>query len=123
MVTDRLIQKRRQPKVTEILTACIKTSLYKINHQIWLLKNVLWWYLLPPGVGIAIFMGYIAFVVVGRDAISGSIGLILFFSGYLIFVFFLYWGIYWLNQMAVRKELLPRKQELEQILESLNDDM
>jgi len=121
MVTDHLIQKRRQPQVTEILTDCIKTSLYKVNHQIWLLKNVLWWYLLPPGISIAIWMGYIAFVEVSRDGISESIGWLLFISGYLIFVFFLYWGIYCLNQRAVCKELLPRKQELEQILRNLKN--
>ena len=89
MITDRIIQKRRQPKLAEILTNCTKTSLYQVNHQIWLLKKVLWWYLLPLGVAIAIFMGYIAFVVVGIDRVSESIGAILFFSGYLIFVFFL----------------------------------
>ena len=122
MVTDRLIQKRRQPKVTEILIDCIKTSLYKVNHQIWLLKNVLWWYLLPLGVGIFVFMSYLAFAV-SRNGIGVSIGwILLFISGYLIFVFFLYWGIYWLNQRAVRKDLLPRKQELEQILKNLKND-
>jgi len=121
-VVDRLIQKRKQPKAAEILTDCIQTSLYQINHQIWLLKNVLWWYLLPPGVGIAIFMGYIAFVEVSRDGISESIGWLSFISGYLIFCFFFFWGVYWLNQRAVRKELLPRKEELEQILKSLKSD-
>ncbi|MCK4886694.1 MAG: hypothetical protein KAS96_04850 [Planctomycetes bacterium] len=122
MVTDRLIQKRRQPKITEILTDCTKALLYQVNHQIWLLKNVTWWYLLPPGIGIAVFMGYIAFEEVSRDGISGSIGWLSFISGYLIFCFFFFWGVYWLNQRAVRKELLPRKQELEQILKSLKSD-
>jgi len=122
MLTDRRIQKRRQPQVTEILTDCIKTSLYQVNHQIWLLKNVLWWYLLPLGVGIVIFMGYIALAKVSRDGISESIGWLLFISGYLIFCFFFFWGVYWLNQRAVRKELLPRKQELEQIFKSLKSD-
>ncbi len=122
MLTDRRIHKRKQPKMTEILVDCAKTSLYQVNHQIWLLKNVLWWYLLPPGIGIAIFMGYIAFAEVSRDGIRGSIGWLSFISGYLISCFFFFWGVYWLNQRAVRKELLPRKQELEQILKSFKSD-
>ena len=121
-VIDRLIQKRKQPKVNEILVDCIKTSLHQVNHQIWLLKNVLWWYLLPPGIGIVVFMGHIAFAEVSRDGIRGSIGWLSFISGYLIFGFFFFWGVYCLNQRAIRKELLPRKQELEQIQKNLNND-
>ena len=30
-----------------------------------------------------------------------------------------YWGVYWLNQFAVRKHLEPRRQELEMLLSSL----
>lgn len=121
MITDRLIQKTREPKFAKILTDCIQTSLYQVNHQIWLLKNVIWWYLLPPSVGIAVFMIYMVFEV-SKVGISRSIGWISFLLGYLIFCFFLDWGIYLLNQRAVRKELLPRKEELEEILKSLKSD-
>ncbi|HPS55226.1 MAG TPA: hypothetical protein PLP05_06490 [Sedimentisphaerales bacterium] len=121
MITDRLMQKTREPKFAKILTDCIQTSLYQVNHQIWLLKNVIWWYLLPPGVGIAVFMIYMVFEV-SKVGVSRSIGWISFLLGYLIFCFFLDWGIYLLNQRAVRKELFPRKEELEEILKSLKSN-
>ncbi len=48
--------------------------------------------------------------------------------GYLLFILtcivgtiLLYWGIYWLNQWAIRKELAPRKKELEELLSSLEN--
>ena len=121
MITDRLMQKTREPKFAKILTDCIQTSLYQVNHQIWLLKNVIWWYLLPPSVGIAVFMIYMVFEI-SKIGVSRSIGWISFLLGYLIFCFFLDWGIYLLNQRAVRKELFPRKEELEEILKSLKSN-
>jgi len=32
-----------------------------------------------------------------------------------------FWGFYWLNQRAVRDELLPRRQELQAMIASLDD--
>ena len=50
-IVDRRLQKKKDPRHTDPLLACIESSLTQINHQIWLLKNVFWWYLLPPGTG------------------------------------------------------------------------
>ena len=36
---------------TILLRSCVEASLLQVNHQIWLLKNVFWWYLLPIQVG------------------------------------------------------------------------
>jgi hypothetical protein len=36
-----------------------------------------------------------------------------------LFLALLYWGIYWLNQCAVRRALDPRRQELETLLAGL----
>jgi len=122
MIVDRIVQKRKRPKFTESLIGCIKSSLAQVVHQIWLLKNVLWWYLLPPGIGLGIFIGSAALSII-RD-FSGKyskIGL-LFIFGYAVFCILLYWGIYHLNQWAVRKKLNPRKAELEQLLDSLEKD-
>ena len=56
LLVDRILQRRKKPTLTGPLLECIEGSLNQVNHQIWLLKNVLWWYLLPPGVGIGIFI-------------------------------------------------------------------
>jgi hypothetical protein len=42
----RHLQKPNEPD--EPLLQCVKNSLTQMEDQIWLLRNVLWWYLLPP---------------------------------------------------------------------------
>ena len=39
-----------------------------------------------------------------------------------LFVTLLYWGIYWLNQFVVKKNLEPRRQELETLLTGLEEN-
>jgi hypothetical protein len=115
MVVDRLRQRRRHPSHSDPLVACAEESLAQINHQIWLLKNVFWWYLLPPGVGMALFYGQVSWSMLEAGLwrlkdLWGPLGGIL-----------VLWGVYWLNQNCVRKELEPRQRELEALLQSLKD--
>jgi len=117
MVVDRLMQRRKQPALNVSLKACVESSLFQVNHQIWLLKNVLWWYLLPPGAGIACFLAYLASRVIFREGAPASVIALIVAVGAVCGVAF--WGIYWLNQWAVRKSLEPRQQELEALLASL----
>ncbi|MHC5061936.1 MAG: hypothetical protein ACYTFK_12730 [Planctomycetota bacterium] len=116
MLADRALQKKKRPDHSNTLAGCIESSLAQVAHQIWLLKNVLWWYMLPLLIGVAIFTGHIAWML--RDAgipfwthIFKSIGIWALIT----------WGIYKLNQYAVRKILQPRHQELENLLNSLED--
>ena len=119
MVADRIVQKRRQPCLSDSLFNCVKTSLAQINHQVWLLKNVLWWYLAPLGVGLIIWFSYCGIsVMISKNP---SVGYLLFFLACIVGTILLYWGVYWLNQWAIRKELVPRKNELEDILDSLKN--
>jgi hypothetical protein len=113
MVVDRLMQRRKQPASNDSLKACIETSLHQVNHQIWLLKNVLWWYLLPFAAALAIF---IAAAIWRSRHVAATIGGL---CVYALVVAVLYWGIYRLNQWAVRTGLDPRRQELERLLASL----
>ncbi len=117
MIVDRVIQKGKLPKSSDSLANCIKISLVQVEHQIWLLRNVLWWYLLPFAIGIALFWGHGGW----RIRNDSRIGLI-FIGGCFIGLIILCTGIYYLNQYAVRKELVPRKQELESLLNSLTND-
>jgi Na+/proline symporter len=114
MVTDRLLQRRKQAAANDSLKACAERSLVQVNHQIWLLRNVFWWYLLPFAAALGISIGYSTWQArhFGTTAVIGWCLLALF--GVL-----LYWGIYWLNQFAVRKDLEPRRQELEGLVASL----
>ena len=44
----------------------------------------------------------------------------LVWAAFALFVVLVYWGIYGLNQYAVRKNLEPRRQELESLLAGLD---
>jgi CubicO group peptidase (beta-lactamase class C family) len=116
-VVDRLIQRRKKPAASDALKACVETSLHQVNHQIWLLKNILWWYLLPcvAPLGISVGISFWHSRHNGASAVAGWIG-------YILFGILIYWGVYWLNQRAVRKSLVPRRQELEGLLASIGSD-
>lgn len=121
MLLDRRRQKKKKRNTrTDLhgsLKACALTSLEEVSHQIWLLKNVHWWYLLPLGLPMLIFFGWstlnppghLLFKVFSLVLLVGFVGL-------------LYLGIYWLNQSAVKKSLEPRRLELENLLNELEPE-
>ena len=55
MLADRVRHKRRPPVPSEPLRQCVESSLAEVEHQIWLLRNVLWWYLLPLALSASAF--------------------------------------------------------------------
>lgn len=122
MVADRMVQKRRQPCLSDSLFNCVKSSLAQINHQVWLYRNVLWRSLLPIGAGLIIWFSYCGISEMnGND--EPSLGYLLGILACIVGTILLYWGIYCLNQWAIRKELVPRKHELEKLLISLENTM
>ncbi|HEV2318176.1 MAG TPA: serine hydrolase domain-containing protein [Verrucomicrobiae bacterium] len=116
-VVDRLIQRKKKPAANDALKACVETSLHQVNHQIWLLKNIFWWYLLPCvlPLGISIGASFWHSRYEGASAVAGWIA-------YIFICIFIYWGVYWINQRCVRKTLAPRRQELEGLLAGLGLD-
>lgn len=117
MLVDRWLQRKQQPVTNDPLRSCIEASLLQVNHQIWLLKNVLWWYLLPIMVGLAAAIGSQTWEM-RDDGARVFIGL----AGCTLVIGSVCWGVYWLNQFAVRKGLEPRRQELETLLTSLKEN-
>jgi hypothetical protein len=96
----------------------VESSLAQVEHQIWLLRNVLWWYLLPPTLSLLAFFGQVAWQA--REA--GWLGALASFAMMVVFLAAVYGFIYWLNQYAVRTTLEPRRQELAALLSSLEDE-
>jgi len=99
--------KRRLPKAepdAPVFDAA-KVELQKIENQIRLLKSIAWWYLLPLFVG----------VMMHYWGAAASFGSKLGFSATVLVVYIF---IYWLNQRAVNKKLLPLKRELESLIHS-----
>jgi len=110
ILADRLRQRRRQPAPNDSLRVCVEDSLHQVKHQIWLLRNVFWWYLLPIGAPLA--ASTVAAIWHNRHVANELAGRCF----YGLFCVLLFWGIYWLNQFAVRKTLAPRQRELEALL-------
>jgi hypothetical protein len=114
MLIDRRLHRRRPNAPGEPLRQHVERALSQVEHQIWLLRNVWWWYLLPIALPMFAFFGqgswenradgWLAWLVLAvASVVVGG-----------VFVF-----IYWLNQVAVRSSLNPRRQELETLLASL----
>ncbi|MHC4154588.1 MAG: hypothetical protein ACYST6_06660 [Planctomycetota bacterium] len=116
MIIDRVIQKRKLPQFAESLTGCIESSLAQVTHQIWLLKNVLWWYFLPPSIGIAVFFAYMIYALRDLGVLVCIVSISIFAA-----IMLAYWAGYRLNQYCVRKDLIPRRKELEQLLTALTN--
>jgi hypothetical protein len=109
---------RQQPQASgESLRQRLENLLAQVEHQIWLLRNVLWWGLLPPGVSVLAWFGQVAWL--GRS--DGWLTAIVFGVVTLVVaVFFVF--LYWLNQEAVRTYLEPRREELKELLGSLEGE-
>jgi hypothetical protein len=117
LVADRMRQKRRRHEPAEPLRERVETSLAQVEHQIWLLRNVLWWYLLPIALPFLAFSGHVAW-----QERSGGWWTALGASGVVAIGLIVFAGIFWLNQCAVRCTLEPRRRELEALSVSLKDE-
>lgn len=83
----------------------LQGELKAVRAQLQLLGSIAWWYLLPLGIGLFV-------------CTWGSPGGLGSKIGYTIFVLALYAFIYWLNQYARTKQLLPVESQLESLLHS-----
>ena len=117
LILDRVRQERgwRNRSLDEE----IRHYLMRVNRRISLLRNVLWWYILPCAMASAALV--VPMFIVTFDGWSAApffmaavFGLTIFTAA-VIFVW-----VYLLNQATVKNELLPRKEELERLLEDLN---
>jgi hypothetical protein len=117
-----LMDRRRHPqKPSEPdrpLLESVKESLTQLEHQIWLLRNVFWWYLLPFTISILAFFAHVAWSL--RSA--GWLEALIFFVLLAGISFAMNAFIYYLNQSAVRVALEPRRKELLTLLASLGDE-
>jgi Na+/proline symporter len=110
MVVDRLLQRKKQPLASDSLLVCVQTSLLQVNHQIWLLKNIFWWYLLPLSAALGVSVAVTCWHELDRASQLAG------WCGYAVVCILLDWFLYWLNQTAVKKSLVPRRRELEVLL-------
>jgi Flp pilus assembly protein TadB len=100
-------QRRQRPKgSTAPVREALESELDKINWQIMLLRSVLWWYVLPISVGCAL-------VVIGTamNHAAMAVGL-----GTIVFVCLF---VCWINQLAVKRTLVPLQKQLQETINSI----
>lgn len=90
------------------LADVLRSERAKLDAQIRLLRNVLWWYIGPLAVGVVL-------------VVLGTAGLSWHTLGYAVLVAVVSAGIYRLNQQEVRRKLLPRRQELTRLLHEMDE--
>ena len=92
-------------------------SLTQVEHQIWLLRNVFWWYLLPPSISMMAFFLHVAWM-------STTVWweFVLVAGGFGLSLLVVYGWIYWINQWAVRNQLEPRRQHLLKLVANLENE-
>lgn len=116
MLVDRLRHRQRSP-AGQPLVECVTSSLAEVEHQIWLLRNVWWWYLLPLALFLLAFLGESSW----RERSGGWLAAVALGLA-LAVVAIVLGGVYWLNQKAVAGNLEPRRKELAALLHSLQDE-
>lgn len=90
------------------LADVLRSERAKLDAQIRLLRNVLWWYIGPLAVGVAL-------------VVAGTGGRSWFTLGYAVLVAAVSAVIYQLNQREVQRELLPRREELTRLLQQMEE--
>lgn len=110
MMAHRRRRQRDQPRPEDSLTESLSKAVREVEHQIWLLRNVHWWYIGP--LLLALYADDVVGFLQGQRKVSELITSFVFLGAIGGF-------IYWLNLHAIRKELEPRRTELRGVLEQL----
>jgi CubicO group peptidase (beta-lactamase class C family) len=116
-LVDRIRHKQSTGETGEALLDCVNSSLTQVEHQIWLLRNVFWWYLLPCMIALLAFFGQVAW----RSSTS-ILEFLCTLGSSALFLLVVYGFVYWLNQRAVRRTLVPRREELLSLRASLGEE-
>lgn len=117
LLIDRAWAARLQPRVSDTLVGEIDRALAKLRHQAWLLRQVQWWYGLPLTLSGAI----IALTGVTRMPASPAVrlGVGAVMVGVIVAVNLWIWRM---NQQAVRNQIQPKIDLLEQQRRSLGSE-
>ncbi|MEQ9454961.1 MAG: hypothetical protein RLN76_10270 [Phycisphaeraceae bacterium] len=115
MLVFRLRYGKSRVQADDALVDQVKEALRQVEDQMWLLRHVLWWYILPLLVPMLVWLVHLGWAM----SDSGVIETVVFTVMMLVFLVGLNVFVYWLNQRVVRSELAPRRDELVALLESL----
>ena len=117
IVVDRRRNPQKPNQPDESVIQCAQNSLLDVEHQIRLLRNVVWWYLLPYSISIMAFFIHVSWMASNAWweflVVATCFGLVLFS---------IYGFVYFINQRTVRRKLEPRRKELIALISSLQDE-
>jgi hypothetical protein len=120
-------ERRRRPGAEPAgrLRERLGAALEEADHQIRLLRSVFWWYLLPlAGAALLVVAGTVWDVAGQMDASvreRGGGGLAAaVVTVATLFVAGVFGCVWWLNQLAVRRHLLPHRQEIAALVDQLD---
>ena len=118
MLLDRIAHKRQPAEMGASVREGLATSLAQVEHQIWLLRNVVWWYLAPIAFSMLAYFAQVSWKErSGGWGISVAFVLVVALGAAVLGV------IYWVNREAVRSYLEPRRQEIAVLLASLKEEI
>jgi len=121
MTIDRMRQNKRRAGPGDSLVRGVESALADVEHQIWLLRNVFWWYQLPLIIPIMAFFAQTCWQM-SKGGVAAMIMALLATSLVTAFVGAVNVWIYWINQKAVYSTLEPRRRELAAMLRNLSDE-
>ncbi|TWT63011.1 hypothetical protein [Rubinisphaera italica] len=126
MIVYRMRYMQKPSEIDEPLIKCVQRSLIEQENQIWLLRNLVWWYLLPPTLSIMAFFAQVIFTpdipLVDAGGWSDFLARLIVFLSMSLLVIVIYYFVYLINQQAVKTQLEPRRLELLELLKSLEDE-
>ena len=121
MMVDRVRQRHLAQAFGESAKDYIERSLMQVNHQIRLLENVFWWYVLPCA---------IAYVLVGAHVVATASSQLQGQMAYRLVMAMVLGGtalggtvfctVYRMNRSAVRTDLVPRQEQLRNLSRALS---
>lgn len=113
-VIDYHRQKQKAPHYSESTLSFIESSLADISHRIWLLENILWWWVLPMAVAGCLIIFQIL-LIVGWHHPSVFMELGVGAAIFALILVFIYWG----NLLTARKYWQPRRADLQALADRL----
>lgn len=110
LVIDRLRRRGMKASPGATMVDALAQALRDVEHQIWLLRNVLWWYIGPLAGALIIHDAYRLL------SEHSSLSRFLVSLGFNVLIGCWVWN---LNQRAVKRDLEPRRDDLQKLLEQV----
>lgn len=112
----QFVRRRRRVDFGSVpLKEFVASEVESVDDQVALLRHVAWWYLAPLYIGTCVY-------VFGLSTAGEWDPYRLFFIGYCLFAFVLYWFIWRLNQKVRMATLEPLRDALKRTYDSLESD-